>query len=160
MAKTVHGVDHGDKPLVGALLRRPFVTTRAHVVEELRAAGFEDLQPAHLAVFQHPGPDGRSPGDLARGAHATKQAMNNLLAQLERAGYLTREVNPDNRRERVVALTPRGHDAITVIRRAIAGLEAGWRDELGARDYDRLRALLERLNGLVAEETTSPLPPS
>ncbi|HWU23798.1 MAG TPA: MarR family transcriptional regulator, partial [Nocardioides sp.] len=91
MSKTVHGVDHADKPLIGALLRRPFMATRGHVVEELRAAGFADLQPAHLAVFQHPGPDGRSPGDLARGARASKQAMNNLLAQLERAGYLARE---------------------------------------------------------------------
>lgn len=160
MTKTVHGVDHVDKPLVGALLRRPFVATRAHVVEQLRAAGYDDLQPAHLAVFQHPGPEGRSPGDLARSAHATKQAMNNLLAQLERTGYLVREVNPANRRERVVALTPRGREAVAVIRRAVAGLEDGWRDELGARDYDRLRGLLERLNGLVAEETTSPLPPT
>jgi DNA-binding MarR family transcriptional regulator len=158
MTTTVHGVDHADKPLVGALLRRPFVATRAHVVERLREAGFEDLQPAHLAVFQHPGPDGRSPSDLARGAHATKQAMNNLLAQLERSGYLRREVNPGNRRERIVALTERGRDAVTVIRSAVTELEGGWREELGARDYDRLRALLERLNGLVADEATSPFP--
>jgi DNA-binding MarR family transcriptional regulator len=149
MASKVHALDHGDKasaPLVGALLRRPFYAARSHVMSELHAAGFTDLQGAHLAVFQHPGPEGRSPGDIARAAGATKQAMNNLLTQLERCGYLTREVNADNRRERVVALTNRGHETIDAIRTAVAGMESRWSRDLGARDYAQLRTLLERLN--------------
>lgn len=149
MVSKVHELDHADKaptPLVGALLRRPFYAARSHIMSELHAAGFTDLQGAHLAVFQYPGPDGRSPGDIARSAGATKQAMNNLLTQLERFGYLTREVNADNRRERVVALTSRGHETITAIRAAVAGLEANWSRDLGARNYDQLRTQLERLN--------------
>lgn len=149
MASKVHALDHEDKtppPLVGALLRRPFYAARSHIMSELHAAGFTDLQGAHLAVFQYPGPDGRSPGDIARAAGATKQAMNNLLTQLERFGYLTREVNADNRRERVVTLTSRGNETIAAIRAAVAALETRWSSELGARNYDQLRALLERLN--------------
>jgi DNA-binding MarR family transcriptional regulator len=155
MAETVHGIDHPRNgvatPLVGALLRRPFLAARAHIVEELRAAGFSDLQPAHLAVFQYPGPHGKSPGEIARGAHASKQAVNNLLAQLEQSGYLRRQVNPGNRRERVVELTSRGHAAIAAMRAAVEDLEQRWRVELGAAEFDRLRELLERLNQ-VAEE--------
>ena len=153
MDSKVHGIDHehngSARPLVGALLRRPFMAVRARVVERLHEAGFTDLQPAHLAVFQHPGPQGRSPGDIARGAQASKQATNNLLAQLERTGYLHRKVKPGNRRERTVELTHRGHAAIRAIRASVDEVELRWRTELGAADYEALRSLLERLNQLL-----------
>jgi DNA-binding MarR family transcriptional regulator len=156
MVETVHAVDYernaSEPPLIGALLRRPFLNARAHISKQLHAAGFTDLQPAHLAVFQHPGPHGRSPGDIARGAQASKQAMNNLLAQLEHAGYLHRRIKPENRRERTVELTARGRDAVRAIRTAVENLEQRWRADLGAEHYDQLRALLERLNRIQAAE--------
>jgi hypothetical protein len=52
-------------PPVGALLRRPAVLVRHEVMTELREAGFDDVLPAHLGVFQYPGPDGQRPGMLA-----------------------------------------------------------------------------------------------
>ncbi|MDL9979001.1 MarR family winged helix-turn-helix transcriptional regulator [Microbacterium sp. ASV49] len=143
----VHGLDQEDNgPLIGALLRRPFLASRAAIVDALHGAGFDDLQPAHLAVFQHPGPDGRSPGDIARSAMTTKQAMNNLLGQLEGGGYLRRTVSPANRRERVVELTDRGRRVIAEIRRAVEMTEGEWSDALGAGEYARLRRLLAELN--------------
>ena len=48
-----------------ALLRRPAVIVRHEVMAALHAAGFDDVLPAHLGVFQHPGPDGQRPGVLA-----------------------------------------------------------------------------------------------
>ncbi|MGN6722502.1 MAG: MarR family winged helix-turn-helix transcriptional regulator [Marmoricola sp.] len=153
MKPTVHGVDqggNGSSPLIGALLRRPFLAARAQIVDDLKAAGFADVQGAHLAVFQHPGPEGRSPSDLARSADASKQAMNNLLAQLERAGYLERAVNPDNRRERTIRLTSRGREVISVIRGAVSRVEAQWRSDLGRDEYEQLRSLLQQLNAMIA----------
>ena len=52
-------------PPVGALLRRPAVIIRHEVMASLREAGFDDVLPAHLGVFQYPGPDGQRPGVLA-----------------------------------------------------------------------------------------------
>lgn len=154
MAKIVHELDHSHhasaSPLIGALLRLPFMSARTVIVEQLHAVGFTDLLPAHLAVFQHPGPHGRSPGAIARSANVSKQAMNNLLAQLERAGYLIRVVNPDNRRNRQVMLTPQGEEAIQAIRTAVQHIEQGWERDLGARSYEQLRSLLVRLNEVVA----------
>lgn len=128
------------------------MTARARIVEETQAAGFTELLPAHLAVFQHPGPHGRSPGQIAHAANASKQAMNNLLAQLERAGYLSRRVSLENRRERTVELTDRGHAAIAAIRVAVSHLEQEWRAGLGSGDYEQLRTLLQRLNDKLAAE--------
>jgi DNA-binding MarR family transcriptional regulator len=132
--------------LIGALLRRPFLASRARIVAALHEAGFTDIQSAHLAALQHPGPDGRSPGDIARSALASKQAMNNLLTQLEKAGYLARAVSPTNRRERTVALTDRGHEVVAIIREAVMAVEAEWKGALGASEYQRLRSSLESLN--------------
>jgi DNA-binding MarR family transcriptional regulator len=147
MGDTVHRLDQqGKAPLIGALLRAPFLAARAQIVQDLHGAGFTDLQPAHLAVFQHPGPHGRSPGEIARAALMTKQAMNNLLTQLERAAYLQRVANPNSRRERVVLLTDHGRAAVGVIRRSMDHLEARWRSTLGEHDYASLRATLEKLN--------------
>src|SRR4051812_13755032 len=95
-------------PPVPALLRRPATMGRHRVLDRLHAAGFRDILPAHLGVFQYPGPEGLRPGVLAARNLASKQAMNHLLHQLETAGYLLREAHPLDRRTRVVRLTERG----------------------------------------------------
>ncbi len=99
-------------PPVGALLRRPAVIVRHEVMASLHEAGFNDVLPAHLGVFQYPGPDGQRPGVLALRTNASKQAMNHLLHQLEAGGYIVRESHPDDRRTRVVRLTERGWEAL------------------------------------------------
>src|SRR5262245_55523824 len=73
---------HGGLPPVGALLRRPALLVRRRVMTGLHSAGFSDLLPGHLAVFQYPGPDGQRPGVLASRSELSKQAMNHLLTQL------------------------------------------------------------------------------
>src|SRR5580765_5873854 len=82
-------------PLIGALLRRPLDVVRHHMLDRLHEHGFDDLEPAHLAVLQYPGPNGRRPSELAAQLRISKQALNYLLGQLERLGYLEREPDPD-----------------------------------------------------------------
>src|SRR3954466_11930830 len=132
-------------PPVGALLRRPAVLVRHHVMASLHAAGFDDILPAHLGVFQHPGPDGQRPGVLALRTHASKQAMNHLLHQLEVGGYILREAQPLDRRTRVVRLTEHGRGAYDVIRQAALLVEAAWAEALGQETYGQLRHALARL---------------
>ncbi len=78
------------QPLVGALLRRPLQRVRRQIHASVVANGFTDIHPAHLNVFQYPGPRGVRPSELARAADMTKQAMNHLLGQLTDRGYLER----------------------------------------------------------------------
>jgi DNA-binding MarR family transcriptional regulator len=139
-------------PPVGALLRRPAVLVRHEVMTALREAGFHDILPAHLGVFQHPGPDGQRPGVLALRTHASKQAMNHLLHQLEAGGYILRESHPDDRRTRVVRLTERGWAASEVIARTVARLEAEWSDALGEDVYADLSHGLELLQELLDKQ--------
>src|SRR3954466_7517711 len=107
-------------PLIGALLRMPWEAVQRRMLERLRESGFADLDAAHLNVFQYPGPQGARPSELAGRLRISKQALNYLLRELERLGYLERRADPDDLRSKRVVLTRRGEAAIRVIRDAVA----------------------------------------
>ena len=133
-------------PLLGALLRRPAEVVHQRILREAAAAGFTDLVPAHLAVLRYPGPNGRRPTELAVEAGMTKQAMNYLLGQLERLGYVERQEDPDDLRSKRIHLTRRGKALATVIRQTVTGIEQELEAELGSKPYAQLRKLLVELN--------------
>src|SRR5829696_5436961 len=72
-------------PLIGALLRVPWEAVQRHMLERLHERGFDDLDAAHLNVFQYPGPQGARPSELAGRLRISKQALNYLLAEIESA---------------------------------------------------------------------------
>ena len=132
--------------MVGALLRRPLHHVRTRIVAAHESAGMEAISATHLNVFQHPGPEGLRPTDLARRADMTKQSMNHLLSEPEGAGYIERRTARRDGREKEVWLTPRGADAVQVIRQAVGDIEREWQDLLGESRYRTFRESLILLN--------------
>ncbi len=128
--------------LIGALLRVPAQAIHRRLINELNAAGFEELRVPHMAVLQFPGPDGVRPGVLADRAGTSKQAMNQLLRSLEALGYLARSDAPDEGRARIVRLTRRGRSAYAKIHEILRDIEHEWSKELGARRFTELKGLL------------------
>src|SRR5438045_9096291 len=110
-------------PLIGALLRMPWEAVLERMLERLHDRGFDDLDAAHLNVFQYPGPQGARPADLATRLRMSKQAVNYLLGELERLDYLQRQPDPDDLRSKRVALTRRGTSAVRVIREPVGEVE-------------------------------------
>jgi len=135
-------------PLIGALLRMSVETVRERMLERLHERGFDDLAPAHLIVMQYPGPQGLRPSDLAAQLRMSKQALNYLLGELERLGYVERLPDPDDLRSRRISVTKRGDAIAAVIREAVGEIEAEWTEKLGAGRFEELRSLLVELNGL------------
>ena len=133
-------------PLIGALLRIPWEAVQRHMLERLHERGFDDLDAAHLNVFQYPGPQGARPSELATRLRISKQALNYLLGELERLDYLERRPDPDDLRSKRVALTPRGTSVISVIRQAVGEVETAWAQQLGPERFAALRELLIDLN--------------
>jgi DNA-binding MarR family transcriptional regulator len=131
--------------LIGALLRVPAQAIHRRIINELNAAGFEELRVPHMAVLQFPGPDGGRPGLLAERAGMSKQAMNQLLRSLEGIGYLARSDAPDEGRARIVRLTKRGHAAYAKIHEILQDIEREWSAELGPKQFRELKALLLRV---------------
>src|SRR6186997_3668864 len=116
-------------PLIGALLRMPWEVVQRRMLAALHERGFDDLDAAHLNVFQYPGPQGARPSELAARLRITKQALNYLLGQLEARGYLERRPDPEDQRSKRIALKQRGIHAIGVIREAVEEMEREWAKE-------------------------------
>ena len=131
--------------LIGALLRVPSEAIHRRIIRELNEAGFKELSLPHIAVFRFPGPDGARPGILAERAGMSKQAMNRLLGTLEDSGYLVRSDAPDEGRARIVCFTKRGHAAWAKALEVLRNIEREWSDELGTKDFSKLKEILGRV---------------
>ena len=140
---TTDGAATFGPPLIGALLRVPWEAVRRRMLERLHERGFDDLDAPHLSVFLYPGPQGARPSELAARLGVSKQALNYLLGELERLGYLERRADPDDGRSRRIALTRRGEDAGRTMRDAVVELEREWEARLGPKRFALLRELLQ-----------------
>ena len=112
----------------------------ARLLATLNGSGI-DLTPTELGVFLYPGPDGRRPIDLARQCNMTRQAMNYVLAGLERRACIKRN-GGTNATGRVVRLTDRGWEIVAQIRGCVAAIEQEWASHLGAQRFKVLRETL------------------
>ncbi len=139
-------------PKIGALLRLPWEAVTHRILQALHEHGFDDIDAPQLSVLLWPGPEGMRPSDLAARMRVTKQALNYLLGDLERLGYLERHPDPDDRRARRIALTDRGRALVPVIRNAVSEIEREWADALGPERFARLRDLLLELTHVVAPD--------
>jgi DNA-binding MarR family transcriptional regulator len=136
--------------MIGALLRMPVDAVHRRMLDRLHERGYTDLDPAHLVVFQWPGPDDTRPSELAARLQISKQALNYLLGQLERLGYLERRPDPHDQRGKRIMVTARGRAAIRTIRDAVHELESAWAKQLEPDRFEQLKTLLLDLNRLTA----------
>ncbi len=139
-------------PLIGALLRVPWEIVHERMLAGLRERGYDDLVAAHLNVLRYPGPENMRPSDLAARIGMSRQALNYLLGQMERLGYLTRDEDDTDQRSKRIHLTPRGRAASLAMREIVLELEAEWAQLLGPRRFTELRELLAELNAAASDD--------
>jgi len=117
----------------------------ARVFEAVRTAGFEDLTLAQSRIAQRLNREGIRVTDIAEQAGVTKQTAGGLIDELEANGYVMRRPDPADARARLVVLTDRGERLCGTAAAEIAKVENEWREHLGAKVYDELRAALVSL---------------
>ena len=127
---------------MGALLRAAWKGVRDHIDEAVKAAGYVDLNPTHVSLFRHPTLDGMRPTDLADEMQLSKQAVNDLLRDLERQGYIRRDVDPADRRSRLIRLTAKGMKLEDTVRLAARDAERQLERELGRGRFRSFREAL------------------
>jgi DNA-binding MarR family transcriptional regulator len=138
-------------PLVGAMTRHLWQQVWKEIFSGVVAAGYDDVNPAHLGLFRYPGLNGQRPSELAEQLQITKQSVNDLLGHLETHGYLTRQPDPNDGRARVVRLTAKGRQLQKTIHGQAQAAEQRIADTLGARRYTQLRHALEDLTATAHE---------
>jgi DNA-binding MarR family transcriptional regulator len=128
------------------LLREPFRTMSARLMQRLVERGHPEVRFAHGNVFQYLDDEGTRVSLLAERAQVSKQAMAQLVAHLEAHGYVERVADPGDRRAKLVRATDRGRDVYTIARELMAEVDAHLTERLGEAKLRRLRALLAELD--------------
>jgi DNA-binding MarR family transcriptional regulator len=134
-----------ETPAIGGLLRTVWQLHRDQMYERLVAAGYPDVTRAQFALLRFPGVDGMRPGEAAELAGLSKQAVNDLLGELERSGYLERKPHPADGRGRVIQLTHRGRRLQQTTHQISRELEADWAAQIGQERIASLKQTLKEM---------------
>jgi DNA-binding MarR family transcriptional regulator len=127
---------------LGTLMRTGYHRTMEYVQARLEQLGFDDVRPAHMAIFQNLGPEGARIGELAERAKLTNQSVGYLVDYLEEHGYVERRPDPTNRRATLVCFTERGWDEADACAKILDQLDEELTTRMGAERLEQLQALL------------------
>ena len=130
---------------IGVLLQQLSRDFERRARGTLRERGHTRLQPSHQVVFASLGRSGTRLTELSQRAGMTKQAMGQIVDDLERLGYVEREPDPADGRAKIVRFTAAGLDFVCD---AADALDEIWREYsavLGERELYELQATLLKL---------------
>jgi DNA-binding MarR family transcriptional regulator len=130
---------------VGALTRLAWLAFRDEVYARVQEVGYTDLQPVHVLLFRYPTIDGLRPTVLAEQMGISKQAMNDLLREMERKGYLYLRPDPNDGRARLITLTEPGSELMELVRTAALDISADWAKMVGQKRFAAFRATLRTI---------------
>lgn len=108
-------------------------------------AGAPRLRPSHAALLPHLDPEGTRLTDLAARMGVSKQAVGQLVEELEGMGVVTRAEDAEDRRAKRVRFTPRGRKGLQAGLGVMRELEGELSSAIGQRRMEELHAILARL---------------
>jgi DNA-binding MarR family transcriptional regulator len=127
------------------MLLDAFRAIDAEVAAALADRGAADLTPGQASAILLIDRSGTRLTDLAQQAQITKQAMMQVVDDLESLGYVRRVRDQRDARAKIVRLTPKGTASKAEARRAMASVESRIRRRLGERAHETLRRALAEL---------------
>jgi MarR family transcriptional regulator for hemolysin len=123
-------------------------------VAKLASRAFDDALaaaggslPTWLVLISIKSRQAASQRELAEAAGIQAATLTHHLNAMESAGLVTRQRDPQNRRNHVVQLTAAGEALFLRLREAATAFDQQLRSGLSERDIGQLEALLTRLRG-------------
>ncbi|MFD4370672.1 MarR family winged helix-turn-helix transcriptional regulator [Streptomyces sp. NPDC058486] len=141
------------------LLGMAFQLVLSEFVSRLDAAGYDDLRPMHGLVFQALRGSGATSSELAERLGVTKQAAGQIIDDLEKRGYVERQPHPAGGRRKLVVLTAKAREHLTVAGRTLHELEAQVTKQLHEAGHHVPRAELAALIRALAGDSIPPWRP-
>ena len=140
----------------GYLLRQAWHAFRGAMDMALRPHGLTSPQYAVLSVLaRDPGVSG---ADLARACNTSPQAMNGVLATLERGALVERHPHPTHGRILQVRLTTEGERRLEAATAAVRELEAAIERDFAADDMATVKTWLVAAAARLDRRTAWPSP--
>lgn len=124
------------------LLLDAFRALDREIEAALEDRGVGELRPSQAAALLLVDRAGTRLSELAQRGQVTKQAMMQLVDELQEMGCVRRVPDPEDARAKFVRLTAKGLRHRASSRKAIQAVDSRIRRRLGGRRYEALRAFL------------------
>lgn len=111
----------------------------------LSDAGHPAIRQGHGCVFRFIHEGGSRLTELAESSGLSKQAVGEVVDDLEKLGYVERIQDPQDGRAKVIRLTEQGADAHQTALGIFADIERDWTERYGAERVETMRKLLEEI---------------
>ena len=139
-------LDHYRKTNIGQALMEVARDFQKGALEEYSRAGHRKLQSSHQAILTYLSLDGTRLTELAARASMTKQAMGQLVDEVERLGYVERIPDPSDGRAKIVRFTRKGRMLIKEGTGIGEEIQRKYASLIGENKLLRLRDLLDELH--------------
>ncbi|CDO86266.1 MarR family transcriptional regulator [Mycobacterium triplex] len=133
------------QPTVPALVNLVAASGAPRLRAAFAAAGLDGIRPAQAVALVPLAVGGLHASALADRLRVSRQAVAQAVAALERHGYVSRGPDPLDARARIIELTPRGRQALRVMRSNALELEKTWQQVLGEQRLGEFRETLVKL---------------
>lgn len=107
-----------------------------------RATVSPPLRAAHTALFPHLNAEGVRGADLAKKLGVSKQAVSQLVTELEEWGVVEQIADPQDGRAKLVRFTKKGEQALLQGLAVLGELERELSDKIGKRRMQELHTAL------------------
>jgi DNA-binding MarR family transcriptional regulator len=137
-----------DEIVIPALLRSARGSYGLVIKRRLYAYGFDDMPHNGPYVLGGMANHGMTPETLIRALGISKQAASQLIDVLVVRGYLSRAINPDDRRRMTLELTERGRAAAAAVQDGIQWVDRELAKTLTSEEIHTLRKGLAALSDI------------
>ncbi len=146
----VKKTDHADlesfrKTNIGQPLIEVAKDFQRRALAKFNERGHMGLQPSHQAVLTYLRSGGTRLTELADRAGMTKQAMGQLVDEVERLGYVERVPDESDGRAKIVRFTPAGKQLIRDGAKIAGAIQEEYTALIGPKRFKELRDVLDEL---------------
>ena len=112
------------------------------VMDRLHERGHPLIRPSHSTVFANLSEGAVRVTELAERAHVTQQAMGKMLKEMERIGYIVRDIDGSDRRAKKIRPTQRGLDLMRDSAEAVDEVRTFYLEQVGEQTLGELENCL------------------
>ncbi|MDB6059906.1 MAG: hypothetical protein JWM78_9 [Verrucomicrobiaceae bacterium] len=153
MNQKAHSDWHSPLPSshLGLWLHRLSDDFQQRTLDKCRLRGHRKFRSSHSAVINHLDPIGVSLGDLATRIGISQQAAGKVVRDLERAGYVERELDMSDKRSRIIRLSAAGTALQCDMAEILVEVCGEYRDVLGSEPLQFFEQQLQKAVGALSE---------
>ena len=135
-------VAYGLSNNLARLLREFSKDFERRIYAGLAERGYGDVRASHSAVFANLGMGAVRVTELAERAQVTQQAMGKMLKEIERMGYITRDIDSGDKRAKEIRMTEKGIELTIVSLQVYQETRDHYANKIGLEDLENLESSL------------------